>query len=172
MSIRTQIKDNLKQRNLSQKEVSAIIGLSFQNFSSFLRGRRDIPLKESMILDRVLSFEEGYIQKQLLEEKLSALKDAVKDIPYERNKCLILEKVKENGGLWSYEGIPYNLDDDSVIEEGLLHLEFEDMYLLFQNWSKSHIKKIWKERLLSQGKRLNILNTLLGLLFFNCKIDS
>ncbi len=82
----------------------------------------------------------------------------------------ILRKVKENGGLWSYDGIPESFSDDDIIEEGLRHLDFEDMHLLFELWSFSHIKRVWKQRLVSEGKRSNIINTLLGILYF--KIDN
>ena len=71
----------------------------------------------------------------------------------------ILEKIKANGGFWSYCGyIPTSLDDDSVIEADLVHLDLEDLPLLLQIRDKAHIKRIWKERLVSQGKRMNIRN--------------
>ena len=79
---------------------------------------------------------------------------------------LILEKIKANGGFWSYQGIPENLDDDAVIEAALVHLDLEDLPLLFGIWSKAHIKRVWKERLVSQGKRMNIRNYTLGEKFF------
>ena len=79
----------------------------------------------------------------------------------------ILEKVKAAGGLWSYQGIPEHLDDDSIIEAALVHLDLEDMPMLFQIWSKDHIKRVWKERLVSQGRRMNILNYILDVKVFN-----
>ena len=90
---------------------------------------------------------------------------------YFQNRRAILEKIKENGGFWSYDGIPENINNDDLIEEALLHLDFEDFHLMFENWSESHIRRIWKKRLLSQGKRLTTLNLLLEILFFNNKQD-
>lgn len=165
--IRDDIRKRLHERGLSQQEISTIIGVASQNFSGFLRGKRDLSLKESLILDRILSFPEGYIQHRLLDERIASVRPEVKESDFERDRRLILERIKKNGGLWSYEGVPYELEDDDVIEEGLRHLDFEDMHLLFGNWSKSHIKRIWKERLLPEGSRLNILNFLLGILFFD-----
>ena len=57
----------------------------------------------------------------------------------------ILEKIKANGGFWSYCGyIPTSLDDDSVIEAALVHLALEDLPLLLEIWDKAHIKRVWK----------------------------
>ncbi len=86
---------------------------------------------------------------------------------YKKQQVLI--KVKENGGLWSYNTVPKSMLDDDIIEEALRHLEFEDMHLIFEIWSKAHIKRVWRERLVTEGKRMNILNTLLGILFFDVK---
>lgn len=84
-------------------------------------------------------------------------------------KKIILKKIKENGGLWSYKSVPDSLPDDDIIEESLRHLDFEDMPMIFEIWSKAHIKRIWRERLVSEGRRMNVLNTLLGILFFDIK---
>lgn len=79
----------------------------------------------------------------------------------------ILEKIKANGGFWSYCGfIPTSLDDDSVIEAALVHLDLEDLPLLLEIWDKARIKRVWKDRLVSQGKRMNIRNYTLAVNFF------
>ena len=79
----------------------------------------------------------------------------------------ILEKIKANGGFWSYCGyIPTSLDDDSVIEAALVHLDLEDLPLLLEIWDKAHIKRVWKDRLVSQGKRMNIRNYTLAVNIF------
>ena len=81
----------------------------------------------------------------------------------------IMEKVKAAGGLWSYQDIPEHLDDDSIIEAALVHLDLEDMPMLLQIWSRAHIKRVWKERLVSQGRRMNILNYILAVKVFKVK---
>ena len=79
----------------------------------------------------------------------------------------ILEKIKANGGFWSYCGyIPTSLDDDSVIEAAFVYLDLYDLPLLLEIWDKAHIKRVWKERLVSQGKRMNIRNYTLAVIFF------
>lgn len=87
-----------------------------------------------------------------------------KDI--KKKRWLILKKIKANGGLWSYQGIPDKLPDDDVIEAALVHLDLEDLHLLHEVWSKIRIERVWKERLLSQGDRMEILNFILAVKFF------
>ena len=82
-------------------------------------------------------------------------------------RLVILQKIKARGGFWSYQGIPESLDDDSVIEAALVHLDLEDLPLLLEIWDKAHIKRVWKDRLVSQGKRMNILNYILAVKFFD-----
>lgn len=169
MDIKQEIKQRLKLRNLSQKDLSLMIGMPYQNLSSALSGKRNIPARYSIFMDRILGFEEGHIERKQSDELISREIIQNNRSPYQINKELILQKIKINGGLWSYNSIPEHMEDDEVIEEALLHLDFEDFHLLFNTWSQAHIKRVWKERLLSQGKRLNILNSLLAVLFFNQK---
>ena len=61
------------------------------------------------------------------------------------------------------------MDDDSVIEASLVHLDLEDISMLYGIWSKAHIKKVWKERLVSQGNRMSIRNYILAVKFFSIK---
>ena len=87
----------------------------------------------------------------------------------DEKRMMIMEKIKDNGGFWSYSGIPEHVDDDSVIEASLVHLDLEDIPMLYGIWSKAHIKKVWKERLVSQGNRMNIRNYILAVKFFTIK---
>ena len=169
MNAYAEIKEAIKQSCLSQREAAKAVGLPYQNLSSALRGKRDIPLKESLLLDELLGFSPGHIHNLLALQKISKNKNLLKNTRYLQNRKAILEKIKKNGGFWSYDGIPENMNNDDLIEEALLHLDFEDFHLMFENWSESHIKRIWKKRLLTQGKRLNTLNLLLEILFFNNK---
>ena len=81
-------------------------------------------------------------------------------------RFVILQKIKARGGFWSYQGIPESLDDDSVIEAALVHLDLEDLPLLLEILDKAHIKRVWKDRLVCQGKRMNIRNHSLAERFF------
>ena len=86
---------------------------------------------------------------------------------WRRIDSLSLKRSRLKAVFWSYCGfIPTSLDDDSVIEAALVHLDLEDLPLLLEIWSKTHIKRVWKDRLVSQGKRMNIRNYTLAVNFF------
>ena len=83
------------------------------------------------------------------------------------NDSLSLKRSRLKAVFWSYCGfIVTSLDDDSVIEAALVHLNIEDFPLLLEIWDIVHIKRVWKDRLVSQGKRMNIRNYSLAERFF------
>ena len=153
----------LERSGLDQRDLALQAGMPFQNVSAVLNGRRVLTPGQSVVFDDIFGLKRGTLYRMQAEEAIQKCKFS--PLP-SAQKHQILTKVKENGGLWSYEGIPGAFTDDDIIEEGLRHLDFEDMHLLFELWSPSHIKRVWKNRLVSEGKRSNILNTLLGMLFF------
>lgn len=160
------IRNRLNELNISQTELAVRVGEHIQTISAILCGKREITIPLSVRLDQELGFTPGTLaiaQTQLLVKK--ELEGKHMESKQEK-KLLIMEKIKNNGGFWSYSGIPEHLDDDSVIEASLVHLDLEDLPLLFGIWSKAHIKKIWKERLVSQGKRMDILNYILAVKLF------
>lgn len=158
------IRNLMRERGLDQRDLALQAGMPYQNLSAVLFGRRELTVRQSVLLDDILRLPGGTIYRMQADEHVAGLSVDGK-LPSSA-KHDILVRVKANGGLWSYDGIPESFSDDDVIEEGLRHLDFEDMYLLFRLWSPSHIKRVWKERLVSEGRRTNVLNTLLGILFF------
>lgn len=160
------VRNRLNELNISQTELAVRVGEHVQTISAILCGKREITIPLSVRLDKELGFTPGTMavaQTQFLVKK--ELEGNQMESKQEK-KLLIMEKIKNNGGFWSYSGIPEHLDDDSVIEASLIHLDLEDLPLLFGIWSKAHIKKIWKERLVSQGKRMDILNYILAVKLF------
>lgn len=156
----------IDKKALNQRDVAIIAGIPYQELNMFMTGKRRIPLKKSLILDKVLDLPQGTIARKQLENDIV---NETKNMKYYDIKKKLIEAIKDNGGFWSYNSPPYELDDDSIIEAALIHLPFEKMDLLEGCWSKSKIKKVWKQRLLTQGKRMNILNFLLALKIFNIK---
>ena len=163
------IRERLANLGLSQVELACRCGEHVQVISAILNGQRDIPVSLSVRMDCALELEPGAVAiaqaKYLAEREMERQK--LQDI--QRRKVAILERIKAAGGLWSYQGIPEHLDDDSIIEAALVHLELEDMPMLLSIWSRSHLKRVWKERLVSQGKRMNILNYILAVKLFGVK---
>ena len=160
-----QIKRQLQASGLSGKELAVRAGVKPQAVSSFLSGKRKIPMEVSIRMDYALGWEPGSISKMQHEEILG---DAIRKYKADnRQKQELIKKIKLNGGFWSYRDLPLNIDDNRLIEEGLRRLDLENLPLLFNIWDKSHVKRVWKERLLPEGRRSNILNFLLAVFAFN-----
>lgn len=81
----------------------------------------------------------------------------------------LVQKLVEQGYMWSYDVMTNGASDVLIIEKSLLHLEFEDMHQVFDIYGFCKVKKVWKERLLSQGEYLSVINLLLASLFFHIK---
>ena len=163
------IRDRLAELNISQTELAVRVGEHAQTLSAILSGKREMTIPLSVRLDEELGFEPGTLAvaqtRYLVDRELSNKRMESKN----EKRMMIMEKIKDNGGFWSYSGIPEHMDDDSVIEASLVHLDLEDLPLLYGIWSKAHIKKVWKERLVSQGYRMNIRNYILAVKFFTIK---
>ena len=160
------IRSRLAELGISQVELASRVGEHFQTISAIINGRREVTVPLSIRIDDVLLFPVGTIalaqtryqvEKEVNSNHLEGMNE---------KRHIILEMIKANGGFWSYRGVPESLDDDAVIEAALVHLELEDLPLLLGLWSKAHVKRVWKERLVSQGKRMNVLNYILAVKLF------
>lgn len=166
MTGRNEISEIIRERKLSQRDVSVMSNISYQEINMFLKGKRNITIHKTLILDNVLGLPRGTIAEKQLRDEIEQEQNKMDN---ENKRKVLIDRIKECGGFWSYDSSPYGLNDDSVIEEALIHLPFEEINLLESCWSRSKIKKVWKEKLLVQGKRLNILNFLLALKIFKIK---
>ena len=160
------IRDRITELGISQTELAVRVGEHFQTISAIINGKREVTIPLSVGIDEALGLPAGTIalaqtkyrvEKEVAERKSESMRE---------KRHNILEKIKANGGFWSYQGIPDSLDDDEVIEAALVHLDLEDLPLLLGVWSKAHIKRVWKERLVSQGRRMNVLNYILAVKMF------
>ena len=163
------IRKRIVELGISQVELAVRAGEHYQTISSIILGKREVTIPLSVRLDEALGFAPGTIALTQTRFKVEKeIKDKTIDNMREKRQD-ILEKIKANGGFWSYRGVPEGLDNDSVIEAALIHLDLEDFPLIFGIWSKAHIKRVWKERLVSQGKRMNVLNYILALKIFGIR---
>jgi len=161
------ILDRIAELHISRTELAVRADEHIQTISAIINGVRSVTIPLSVKLDMALMYPIGTVatlQTRLQVEREAKSRKFVSTQDKIRN---ILEKIKANGGFWSYEGIPENAEDDTIIESALVHLDLEDLPLLLDVWDRSHIKKVWKERLVSQGKRMNVLNYILAVKFFS-----
>lgn len=85
------------------------------------------------------------------------------------HNCLVKKLHKEHV-FWSYDRNSINqIPDDTLIEKVLLHLDMDDIKILFKLYPKTKIQRVWKENILSQDPMYHGLNRLYSFLLFNIK---
>ena len=86
-------------------------------------------------------------------------------------KQSLSKQLYNSGHLWSYKAIGDHvvLPDEELILNGLSHLEFEDMPMLFAAFPYRQIKQVWRQRMLPYPDYYGTLNLLLAALFFHIK---
>lgn len=90
----------------------------------------------------------------------------------EDKKQSLSRQLYDSGYLWSYKAMGDHamLPDEELILNGLSHLEFEDMPMLFEAISYRQIKQVWQQRMLPYPDYYGTLNLLLAALFFHIKL--
>jgi len=87
-------------------------------------------------------------------------------------KEFLFKKLIENCALWSYDRSGMTADtltDEQMIEKVLLHLDMNEINLLFSIYPKQLIKKVWKQELCALEPRYHSSNVLFAGLYFDIK---
>ena len=82
-------------------------------------------------------------------------------------KLYLISKLRKENAFWSYD-MAYNqaISDNKLIELVMLHLDIDDIKLLFRLFPKKKIQIVWKEKILSLEPLYHGMNRLYALLFF------
>jgi hypothetical protein len=92
------------------------------------------------------------------------------EVNKEQLKKILTEKLKRENVFWSFDQSSLSeIPDDILIEKVLLHLDIDDIKLLFRLFPEKEIKSVWKESMLSQEPMYHQLNRLYAFLFFEIK---
>lgn len=82
----------------------------------------------------------------------------------------LLAKLKKEHCFWSFnESSIKDIPDDILIEKALLHLDLDEINLLFQIFPFKKIKQVWLDHLIPQGKYLYTLNRFFAWYYFKSK---
>jgi hypothetical protein len=85
-------------------------------------------------------------------------------------KKILTEKLKRENLFWSFDQSSLSeIPDNILIEKVLLHLDIDDIKLLFRLFPEKEIKSVWKESMLSQEPMYHQMNRLYAFLFFEIK---
>ncbi len=89
---------------------------------------------------------------------------------WKRRRSNLFRKLKKAHCFWSYDPSSIKeIDDDTLIEMVLIHLELPEITDLFTLFSSKRIKNVWIEILIIQGERLFPLNCFIACGYFHIK---
>jgi hypothetical protein len=126
-------------------------------------------------------FKMRYLENKLeLETQMKVLKACgyklkiemqwEEEVDKEQLRKILTEKLKKENVFWSFDQpSPSEISDDTLIEKVLLHLDIDDIKILFRLFPKNEVQSVWKERMLSQEPMYHQLNRLYAFLFFGIK---
>ncbi|GHV29037.1 hypothetical protein FACS1894176_11640 [Bacteroidia bacterium] len=88
----------------------------------------------------------------------------------EKIKAELLKRLHDHHAFWSYDKrYCQTLSDWNLIKFVLIHLDLEDIDLLFKIYPKSTVKQVWMKELAIQGDYLRNMNICFANLYFNIK---
>ena len=83
-----------------------------------------------------------------------------------KNRDLLVSKLKDENVFWSYEKPNYNsFSNETIISYVILHLDSEDIDLLFKTFETDIIKGIWIREIVSLDRYYS-LNRLIAYVYF------
>lgn len=94
----------------------------------------------------------------------------MKEIIKSEIRKILFQKLKEQHAFWSFDiSDQQEVSDEIIILKTLIHLDIDEINLLYKGWSKRVIKKVWREQLVIQGDYYKNLNRLIAWLYFDIK---
>ena len=85
-------------------------------------------------------------------------------------KVYLIEKLKQEHYLWSYENDSIqDIPDDVLVELVMLYLDINEIDLLFRLFDYKAVKRAWIENVVSQGERYYNLNYFFAWYYFHAK---
>jgi len=85
-------------------------------------------------------------------------------------KPYLIERLKQDHCLWSYESDSVqDIPDDVLVELVMLHLDIDEINLLFRLFDHKTVKRAWIENVVAQGERYYNLNYFFAWYYFHAK---
>ena len=82
----------------------------------------------------------------------------------------LISHLKKANAFWSYQVDSIkDVPDDILVELVMLHLDLDDIDMLFQLYPFPFVKKAWIENVVAQGERYYVLNRFFAWFYFGIK---
>lgn len=87
-----------------------------------------------------------------------------------RIRTYLINKLNESHSFWSYDNNSIsNIPDDILVELVMIHLDIEEIDLLFVLFPYEKVKGLWLDNVVSQGEMYFNLNYFLAWYYFHVK---
>lgn len=85
-------------------------------------------------------------------------------------RTYLINKLKNSHCLWSYDNEAIDdIPDDMLVELVMIHLDIDEINLLFQIFPYKKVKQLWLENVVVQGERYYTLNYFFAWYYFHAK---
>ena len=85
-------------------------------------------------------------------------------------KQYLFRKLKQENCFWSYDiSKMKTISDEALIEHVMLYLDIEDINMLFPLYGYKKVKRVWLDRVASQGAMFRSYNILYAWYYFGAK---
>ena len=87
-----------------------------------------------------------------------------------RQKNKLIRRLKKANAFWSYKASAIkDVPDDILVELVMLHLDLDDITILFEIYPYKFVKKAWIENVVAQGEMYYVLNKFFAWYYFKMK---
>ena len=88
----------------------------------------------------------------------------------EEIKSYLIKRLKHEHCLWSYnQDSVKDMSDDVLVELVMLHLDIDEINLLFRMLPYAEVKRAWLENVVAQGERFYQMNVFFAWYYFHAK---
>ena len=151
-----------KAKGLTQSDVARQIGLSRQTLSYIISGKREMTLSQALRLESLFSLKQGTLVRMQDGERIKNHTESIR-----KSLC---SKLLANKAFWSYSNVTEEtISDEDLIEKIFIHLDMDDISLLFEIFTRKFIRQVWEDRMAGQGAYLYSLNMMIAQYYFNIK---
>lgn len=151
-----------EENKLSQSEVARRSGLSRQIISFITSGKRELTMQQALRLESLFDLKRGTLVRMQDNERINKHIKSIR-----KSLCT---KLLYNKAFWSYSDVTEEtLTDEDLIEKTLIHLDMDDIKLLFELFPMRFVRRVWEDRMAGQGAYLYSLNMMIAQYYFNIR---
>ncbi len=151
-----------EEKRFSQSDVARQTGVSRQIVSYIISGKRELTLHQALRLESLFDLKQGTLVRMQDEERINKHIESIR-----KSLC---SKLLANKAFWSYSDVSEEMiSNEDLIEKTFIHLDMDDIKLLFELFPLRFVRKVWEDRMAGQGAYLYSLNMMIAQYYFSIR---